>query len=819
MFIKKTLTGIALALTATLWAACTDTSSLEKDMDDLSERLDSLETVVSRANANAIAVRKFADGSTLIVGIKDAAYGYTLELSDGTLVTVTYGDKAPSTIPIIGISADGDWTMSLDGGATFSVIKGASNISDKGGATPKLKIDENGFWLISYDDGKSWEHVTDNSGKPISATDGASVAGKSSYFSNVVYDRNSSEVTFTLTDGQVIKVPVLDNFYLKITGFHSGDKIRLNEEIIYETEASDVSQAVIKAPEGWRAVLTDKNLTITGPSSGKAGSCEIDVTIVSSKGYIKNIPLVFALNPLDINYSDCKQWNDFVSDNSSNVLLDYSYAGYNHGESAPSDVASLGYTTYDVTAYGAIPNDGKSDRDAFMAAYQTAIGAGAVHNPDARAIIFFPEGEFILHTSADDADGKSSSMLLRAGHFVLKGAGRDKTTIIMQDPNLPASSALYSSPVMIELKHNSGLSELTSVTGNAAKGSFEVKVGSTSGISEGDWVCLFLKNNDPALIAEELAPYSVESGMTDLINDGVKVCDYHQVKKISGDKIEFYEPIMHKVDAKWGWTIDKYPHYEEVGVEDITFKGNAKADFVHHGSWQDDGAYKPVNLTRITNGWMRRVRFTSVSEASTITNCANVSVYDVIIDGNRGHSGIRAQYSSRSFIGDVIDKSSGNLVESGTYQEGTGQYHASGVSKPSIGTVLWRNTWGTDGCFESHATQPRATLLDHCKGAWLQFRQGGDAAQVPNHLADLTIWNFESVNSWSGTWDWWKTSSSWWKFLPPVIVGFHGGICSFDPAQVTVDSNNGTAVEPESLYEAQLRLRLGYVPAWLNSLK
>ena len=84
MFIKKTLTGIALALTATLWAACTDTSSLEKDMDDLSERLDSLEAVVSRANANAIAVRKFSEGSTLIVGIKDVAYGYSLELSDGT---------------------------------------------------------------------------------------------------------------------------------------------------------------------------------------------------------------------------------------------------------------------------------------------------------------------------------------------------------------------------------------------------------------------------------------------------------------------------------------------------------------------------------------------------------------------------------------------------------------------------------------------------------------------------------------------------------------------------------------------------------------
>ena len=31
--------------------------------------------------------------------------------------------------------------------------------------------------------------------------------------------------------------------------------------------------------------------------------------------------------------------------------------------------------------------------------------------------------------------------------------------------------------------------------------------------------------------------------------------------------------------------------------------------------------------------------------------------------------------------------------------------------------------------------------------------------------------------------------------------------------------NNNGAVEPLSLYEAQLRNRLGYVPGWLNALK
>ena len=156
-----------------------------------------------------------------------------------------------------------------------------------------------------------------------------------------------------------------------------------------------------------------------------------------------------------------------------------------------------------------------------------------------------------------------------------------------------------------------------------------------------------------------------------------------------------------------------YPHYENVGIEDLTFKGNSKSNFSHHDSWEDDGAFKPLGMTRLTNSWLRRVRFTSVSEACSVTNCANVSVYDVIFDGNRGHSSIRSQVSTRVFIGATTDRSNGYLVDNASaFVEGAGQYHAVGVSKPAIGTVLWRNTWGSDSCFESHATQPRATLID-----------------------------------------------------------------------------------------------------------
>jgi len=42
---------------------------------------------------------------------------------------------------------------------------------------------------------------------------------------------------------------------------------------------------------------------------------------------------------------------------------------------------------------------------------------------------------------------------------------------------------------------------------------------------------------------------------------------------------------------------------------------------------------------------------------------------------------------------------------------------------------------------------------------------------------------------------------------------------NFVQEQVKLDESNGTPVEPQSLYEAQLEKRLGFVPAWLKALK
>ena len=834
--------------------SCSDTSDLETRLENLEGRIASLEETVGEVNDNAIAIRRLYQENTLIVGLTELEHGYELELSDGTTIRITDGASAPGIVPVIGLDAEGNWVMSLDGGETFTSIKGAANAFSQTGQTPQVKVDAEGFWLVSIDGGKTFTRILDGKGNPISAIDGMLTGGISTFFNEVAYDEDKGILRIVLLDGNSLEIPVVDTFYLKVNGHSNGATIFLNQPITYKVEVSDVAGAMIQTPDGWDAVLTDTELTVTGPAEGEAGEYDINIVITSSDGFIKHVKLTFTLNPQEFNTAYCKLFDDFVKGSEDNMLLDFSYAGYNYGESAPPEASSLGYKVYDVTDYGAIPNDGKSDRDAFLACVEAATGVKfaasdknltLAHKEKANAIVYFPEGEFILHTEADNhtVNGVtySRTIQIRAGNFVLRGAGRDKTILVMQDKNLPTDEkTLYSSPLMIDFKHNSGLGSNDNgvtidipVTKNAAKGTFAVEVGSTAGLSEGRWVCLSVQNNDPNYVAKELeagAPTADElARMTDIVNNGVKVYEYHQIKKVEGNVVTFYEPIHHEVDIQYtaftdatkhyNWKLLSFPHYENVGIEDLTFKGDAKDKFVHHGSWEDDGAFKPLGMTRLVNSWLRRVRFTSVSEACSVTNCSNVSVYDIHFNGRRGHSSIRSQVSTRVFIGATIDEANGYLIDSpSVFQEKAGQYHAVGVSKPSMGTVLWRNAWGSDSCFESHATQPRATLIDCCRGGWMKSRQGGDENQVPNHLADLTVWNFESLTS-QANFNWWDHSSRWWKFLPPIVAGFHGESVSFDESQMKINFSNGMPVNPESLYEAQLENRLGHVPAWLNSLK
>ncbi|MFT0245352.1 DUF4955 domain-containing protein [Bacteroides thetaiotaomicron] len=867
---KKVISIICITLLVALYS-CDERDDLRSDIDNLKERVANLEASIEQMNSDISNYQQMVEGKILVVGYsKDEQDNYTIELSNGETVTIYSGKVDMNDMPLFSVNASGHWAYTINDMTTELLVndKPVSAIPEAGtaGVTPKLKVDANGFWLVSIDNGSTWNKLGNNQ-----IADGTqAVANASSLFSNVTIDETTGQITFTIrADNSQVKVPIYGkDFYLTIK-YEGTATFGLGQKQEFVVEQANVETATIEN-QTWGVKLTENKLIVTAPKTnvqGKEYEEQIYIKIFSKEGYCRVVKLPVKLLTTKIDANSAIAWQHFKT-GENNVLPDYSYAGYNHGESAPQGAFSLGYQVINVKERMTAKN--MTAREALISILQeksmTKVNGTNKLNANAKIVIYFPAGDYVLHNDDDNTrdeskqkdavDSKnnnvSSGIEIYGGNFVIKGDGPDKTRLIMETPNLPTSiSNLSSSPILLAIKHTNGPNnagnspKLASVTENAKRGDFTVKVSGTTGISSGQWVQLRLRSGDRELVKKEIgpialnenwaiakAPIPINQSSDDLY--GVKITEFHQVKSAANGKITFYEPIMHDIDIKYndteGWEIRTYKYLENVGIEDLSFVGNALDGYAHHGEghaeqakvgWQYDGAYKPLLLQRVVNSWVRNVHFESVSEALTFAESANSSAYDIRISGKRGHSAVRSQGSSRVFIGKVRDESAGNDVYGKSCQ---GQFHGCGVSKPSVGTVLWNVTWGNDACFESHATQPRATLIDNCSGGLVYYRAGGDENEVPNHLGDLTLWNLNvtGTDSHASNFAWWSDSDTWWKIFPPIVVGTHGMNVKFpgkEQQQVTYEESTGMKVSPESLYEAQLRERLGYVPGWLNALK
>lgn len=867
---KKVISIICITLLVALYS-CDERDDLRSDIDNLKERVANLEASIEQMNSDISNYQQMVEGKILVVGYsKDEQDNYTIELSNGETVTIYSGKVDMNDMPLFSVNASGHWAYTINDMTTELLVndKPVSAIPEAGtaGVTPKLKVDANGFWLISIDNGSTWNKLGNNQ-----IADGTqAVANASSLFSNVTIDEATGQITFTIrADNSQVKVPIYGKDFYLTSKYEGTATFGLGQKQEFVVEQANVETATIEN-QTWGVKLTENKLIVTAPKTnvqGKEYEEQIYIKIFSKEGYCRVVKLPVKLLTTKIDANSAIAWQHFKT-GENNVLPDYSYAGYNHGESAPQGAFSLGYQVINVKERMTAKN--MTAREALISILQekgmTKVNGTNKLNANAKIVIYFPAGDYVLHNDDDNTrdeskqkdavDSKnnnvSSGIEIYGGNFVIKGDGPDKTRLIMETPNLPTSiSNLSSSPILLAIKHTNGPNnagnspKLASVTENAMRGDFTVKVSGTTGISSGQWVQLRLRSGDRELVKKEIgpialnenwaiakAPISINQSSDDLY--GVKITEFHQVKSAANGKITFYEPIMHDIDIKYndteGWEIRTYKYLENVGIEDLSFVGNALDGYAHHGEghaeqakvgWQYDGAYKPLLLQRVVNSWVRNVHFESVSEALTFAESANSSAYDIRISGKRGHSAVRSQGSSRVFIGKVRDESAGNDVYGKSCQ---GQFHGCGVSKPSVGTVLWNVTWGNDACFESHATQPRATLIDNCSGGLVYYRAGGDENEVPNHLGDLTLWNLNvtGTDSHASNFVWWSDSDTWWKIFPPIVVGTHGMNVKFpskEQQQVTYEESTGMKVSPESLYEAQLRERLGYVPGWLNALK
>ncbi len=260
------------------------------------------------------------------------------------------------------------------------------------------------------------------------------------------------------------------------------------------------------------------------------------------------------------------------------------------------------------------------------------------------------------------------------------------------------------------------------------------------------------------------------------------------------------EPFHTNVHPGYDWKVRSFPHLEQVGVEDISFHGSFRERFVHHKNAIHDGGWSLLNFNRCVNSWVRRTSFVNANRALKITGCAAVSVYQVTLAGNGAHAAINSQSSYGTWIGLSEDLA--------------GHHHGVGMSHNATGTVFWSVDMSPGQSLDIHKTIPSyANLYDQVANGRLYGSSG--AGVPPHHLRHLVFWNFNHGGD-DTHYDFWK---GYLRFLNPIVVGFHGNPATFNESSLEVLESNGTAMEPASLFEAQLRLRLRTIPFWIDDLR
>lgn len=189
-----------------------DDSELWDRVNSLDDRVTSIENQLKALNNDITSI------SALVGALQNRLYltnvttlgdGYTLTFSDGSHITVSDGKDGINgkDAPVINVRYYNGryyWVQTINGETTWLNDSDGNKIPASGtdAITPLLKVDSDGYWIISYDKGYTYSKLLDEYGKAVKASgmDG------DSFFESV--EATEDELRLILKDGTEIVIPL-----------------------------------------------------------------------------------------------------------------------------------------------------------------------------------------------------------------------------------------------------------------------------------------------------------------------------------------------------------------------------------------------------------------------------------------------------------------------------------------------------------------------------------------------------------------------------------------------------------------------------------
>lgn len=252
--------------------ACTDLGELEERVDNLDSRVTALENSIKSLNTSIEAVQAMLDGQKFITSIvEDETSGeYTITMNDGKAFTIKEGQIGNN--PLISVDEDGYWIVSYDNGNKYEKIEVEGQDNMNVTAAPRFRVSDEGNWEISTDGGKTYT--------PVYYADGTTpvpAAGSgNSFFQGVEYDDETGTIKITLADGQSFSFTVTKDFACQIISESNPEMFAAGATRTFDVKMRGVGDVYIQTPNGWTASLEGDNaadpateitatLTVTAP--------------------------------------------------------------------------------------------------------------------------------------------------------------------------------------------------------------------------------------------------------------------------------------------------------------------------------------------------------------------------------------------------------------------------------------------------------------------------------------------------------------------------------------------------------------------------
>ncbi len=197
-----------------------DDDELWGSVDDLANRISAMETLTQQMNGDIAAMQAIVtavENQVAVSEVEKLTDGYILHFTNGQTATIKNGTdgKDGKDAPAVGLDKEGGvyyWTLTVDGKTEWLTDEAGNKIAvanDPGaagsaGRTPSLKVDKDGYWMVSYD-GTNFDYIEDANGHKVNAWGTNGVA----QFKEPKVSKDEESITIVMADGTEYVLPLL----------------------------------------------------------------------------------------------------------------------------------------------------------------------------------------------------------------------------------------------------------------------------------------------------------------------------------------------------------------------------------------------------------------------------------------------------------------------------------------------------------------------------------------------------------------------------------------------------------------------------------